>query len=90
MPKTIDHLTYDDTIRKPWTIRHPSCDRSGQCNQGRCPFGGHCPAGAVDTEPGDLEDTKRETESAALFVAGLILVVLCACLGLWLSFVVGG
>ena len=41
------------------------------------------PQGAIPSKPAELEEANHETEGAAVFVVGLIVIVIAACGGWW-------
>ena len=47
------------------------------------------PQDAIQTKPGDLDEANHETEGAATFVVGLIVILLAACAGWWVAMSVG-
>ena len=57
-------------------------DLGADCEPSRLDF--------IEIEPAELDEAKHETEGAAMFIGGLVVVILAACLGLWLSHIMFG
>lgn len=72
-----DDASYEALIRSAWRVP------GRVASDGQATF--FDPAEPIHTEPGELDETRHETEAGAGFVVGIAVAALAICAGLFLA-----